>query len=267
MYVCIDGCHKLLEPPPGWQGAVRKDTIPQAPAVWKGTIPQAPAHGAKGNVYQRIRVTTCGSQETESLHLSSLDTTVLHIKENLVGKWFVPVDKQVLVCCGEVLEDHVQLNQIMEQLQQEATLWLVLRNAGQTMQVEKCDVSAMLPSIFALSGSRQSKITSHQQCIATFSVFCDIYGQAHVSWRRRETRNKFQILTWTPSIEQTAALAGAQRALRNGVSSDFQADFPQLSWFPDYGCALMATCTSEGNLSLQVACLFPILPLPYPIVC
>lgn len=228
----------MFKPPPGWQGAVRKDTIPQAPAC-----------GAKRNLYQRIRVTTCGSQETEILHLSLMDTTVLHIKENLVGKWCVPVNKQVLVCCGEVLEDHVELNQIMVQLQQEATLWLVLQDPGQIIQVDNRDASAMLPSIFALSGYRQGRIDSHEQCIATFSVFCDIYGQTHV----QEKTKKFQSLTWTPSLEQTVALAGAQRALRNRVSSDFQADFPQLLWYPDYGCALMATSTSEGTSSLQVA--------------
>ena len=105
-------------------------------------------------------------------------TTVLHIKENLVGKWGLPVDMEVLVCCGEVLENHLELNQIMEQLQQEPTLCLVFRDVCDMVQQEERNPSPALPSIFALSGYRPGQVNSQEQCIATFSAFCGIYGQA-----------------------------------------------------------------------------------------
>jgi len=223
----------------------------------------------------RVQVTTCGSRETESLSLdltlvlNSKErineeyfkpadlryTTVLHIKENLVGKWGLPVDMQVLVCCGEVLENHLELKRIMEQLQQEPTLWLVFRDVCDMVQREERNPSTALPSIFALSGYSPGQINSPEQCIATFSAFCGIYGQARdemelqtLSHDPGKTCLNFQSLTWMPSPVQKEALAGAHRALKNVGSSDF----PQLMWYPDYGCAIMTTSTREGCLSLQV---------------
>ena len=171
----------------------------------------------------RVRVTTCGSRETESLSLDltlglnskeSMNEeyfkpadlrceTVLHIKEHLVSKWGLPVDMQVLVCCGEVLDDHLELNQIMEQLQQEPTLCLVFRDVCDMVQQEERNPSPALPSIFALSGYRPGQVNSQEQCIATFSAFCGIYGQARdemelqtLSHDPGKTCLNFQSLTW-----------------------------------------------------------------------
>jgi len=263
------GHSRMVNPSPDSQGA-----------IWKGETLQESASDAKSKVHYNsrgslcIQVTKCGSLETESLSLDLIDTTVLHIKKNLVAKWGVPVDKQVLVCCGEVLEDHLEINQIVEQLQQEVTLWLVLRNLpeydpGKNIRLKtqeyNCNAPPALRSIFDVSGYELGPISSHEQCIATFSAFCDIYGQAHngmgvpIPYPENDHSN-FQSLTWTPSQEQKDNLVGAKLALRNGGSSNF----PQLMWYRDYGCALMATSTRQGLLSLQVApflVLFSPLPL------
>jgi len=188
----------------------------------------------------RVRVTTCGSRETESLSLDltlglnskeSMNEeyfkpadlrceTVLHIKEHFVSKWGLPVDIQVLVCCGEVLDDHLELNQIMEQFQQEPTLWLVLRDVRDTNKRDKHNPAPALLSIFTLSGYRLGQITSQEECIATFSSFCGIYGQARdemevqtLSHDPANTSLIFQSLTWVPSLVQKEALVGAQRAI------------------------------------------------------
>ena len=128
-----------------------------------------------------IRVSSCGSRVTESILIEVKNKTVHDIKAELDRLWDIPSEYQVLVCCGEILQDHVALEHLVVQIQQEENLWMVFRNVWLTCNSLKCVQKSFLSSdypglrcIFDLSGSCKRQM--QDLCCVVFFMFCSTYG-------------------------------------------------------------------------------------------
>ena len=52
-----------------------------------------------------VPIWTCGSKEVATA-LAHIDWTVSRVKEDLVQRFMVGADQQILLCCGKVLDDN-----------------------------------------------------------------------------------------------------------------------------------------------------------------
>jgi len=188
-----------------------------------------------------VLVTSCGASEGFALKIRITDADVRHVKQQIAQKWCIPEDEQVLICCGEVLEDDVELSQSQVYLEHER-LWVVWRDVWCNRKVYKfvhfheSDTAKLVRQAVALDSCMSGM--DIKQWTALFSLFCRVIHDYNFSkW------------TWNPSIAVKAALNSTKCALENMVGLS---DFPQVRWYVQYGCALLVLNPVPDRLLLQV---------------
>lgn len=199
-----------------------------------------------------VPIWTCGSKEVATV-LAHVDWTVRRVKEDLFQRFMVGADQQILVCCGKVLDENTAIVDLITQLQHEEKVWVVFRNVWRASLIRSKEdpLLPLLHSVFASGFSRPASAVCMDQCRKTFEEFC----KSHRTMRQEkigtsgESRYSVSELTWKPNEEEQTRLAASVQALRNEFGCT---NYPQVKWFPEYGCALLVSSIDVTRLSLQV---------------
>lgn len=211
-----------------------------------------------------VPIWTCGSREVATVR-AGRDSTIRHVKRHLAARFMVDEDQQILVFCGEVLDGGTLVADLMTAMQQGEKVWIVIQNVWRASLIGS-EHLAVIHSVFAFSG--RARAARPEQCCKTFEDFCHnhgIMGRGKVE-PGQESRYSAAALTWSPDDADQKRLAASMLALKNTFSADCT-DFPQVRWFPEYGCALLASVVDVTHLSLQVhfqSHALPLLPLLNP---
>jgi len=194
-------------------------------------------------------VTSCGRQDVFILRICIADSGVRDVKRQIAQKWHIPEDQQVLVCCGEVLEDDVELSQFQFHLERER-LWVIWRNLWGVEVGLNHEVDAKISFVWAQSDDAEEVMRravaldntmsemDMKQWTSLFSIFCSLVEQ-----------HKFSKWAWNPSMPEKEALTSTKCALENMVGLS---TFPQVRWYDEYGCALLVLNPVMDRLLLQV---------------
>ena len=192
-------------------------------------------------------VTSCGGEGFTS-KICIGDADLRNVKQQIAQKWCISEDEQVLVCCGEVLEDHVELSQSQVHIEHER-LWVVWRNVWCNRKVYEFDetreisfawvngdATELVQQAVALDSSMSGM--DIKQWTTLFSLFCSVVDDYNFSkW------------AWNPGMTAKAALNSTKCALESMVGSSV---FPQVRWYGEYGCALLVLNPIPDRLLLQV---------------
>ena len=245
-------------------------TIPPSAQAGGGSRPPRNASGRTDAVAMEeheadididVPIWTCGSREVVTVR-AGRDSTIRHVQRDLAARFMVDEDQQDLVFCGKVLDLGTAVADLMTALQQGEKVWIVIRNVWRASAIESAHRMVM-HSVFAFSGPAGA--ADPGQCCKTFEDFCQshgIMGQRKVN-PGEESRYSAPELTWRPDAADQKRLAASVHALKNTFDADCT-NFPQVRWFPDYGCALLASNIDVTHLSLQVhfqSHALPLLPL------
>ena len=193
-----------------------------------------------------VPIWTCGSTEATSVP-SETNWTVRRLKEDLAKRFMFEEDRQILVCCGEVLACNTKLADLATQLRNGEKIWIVFQNVWAASAMKSLD-RGLLQSVFAFSGSAPAACTV-ECCCEAFEMFCQFHGITGP--REKFIKYSAADLTWRPAAADQKRLAASVHALTNIFGAD-GSDFPQVKWFADYGCALLVSNIDVTRLSLQV---------------
>ena len=205
-----------------------------------------------------VPIWTCGSREVATVR-TARDSTIQHVKKDLLTRFMVEEDQQILVFCGKVMDGDTALVDLVAGLQQGEKMWIVIRNVWRVPMMQSEHLMVM-QSVFAFSGP--GKAAGAGPCCKTFQEFCQSHGfmcQEKVEVVK-ESRYSAAEMTWRPDEADQKRLAASVHALKNSFGANCT-DFPQVEWFPDYGCALLVSNIDVARLSLQVHFRFHALPL------
>ena len=213
----------------------------------RGTTPATAATAASRIGNKRSRVTPtmrlvvmrAGCSTPHHVDLS-IDTSVRQLKEQLPESLTSDAAPDVfhLIYGGAVLGDDSNLSELV--LEDQPTLWL-LRGIEASSQISKAAALAVSLSIFPL-GIR-SPYCLQDDLIKDGALLLHSFAESFASEARR----------WQPSVSETNSFHDAVCALESSGTA-FQ-DAPHVTWFGEYGCALLANEPRVGTVHLTLVCL------------